>query len=187
MAVSITSNENISSFLTNVGLITSNGPFGHNVMACEWTHQISYDPPLIVLAIRDYKTTYKNIIESKEFGINIAADDQTVFSAVSGNRSGKDVDKIKMLEELGFAFVKAKHINTLMVKGASANIECKLVETIDIGDHPLLVGEIVSFRESGKSPLVYHQSKYWHVGKHIEKPGKEVLKKIQRLHQKYIK
>ena len=27
-------------FITNVGLITSDGPFGADVMACEWTHPL---------------------------------------------------------------------------------------------------------------------------------------------------
>ena len=38
-------------FITNVGLITSNGPLGHNIMACEWTHQVSYSPGLITVCI----------------------------------------------------------------------------------------------------------------------------------------
>ena len=38
-------------FITNVGLITSDGPFGADVMACEWTHHISYSPGLIAVCI----------------------------------------------------------------------------------------------------------------------------------------
>ena len=38
-------------FLTNVGLITSDGPYGPNVMAAEWTHHISYSPGLIAVNI----------------------------------------------------------------------------------------------------------------------------------------
>jgi flavin reductase (DIM6/NTAB) family NADH-FMN oxidoreductase RutF len=34
-------------FVTNVGLITSDGPLGPNIMAAEWTHHISYSPSLI--------------------------------------------------------------------------------------------------------------------------------------------
>ncbi len=31
--------DRINKFVTNVGLVTSNGPHGQNIMACEWTHQ----------------------------------------------------------------------------------------------------------------------------------------------------
>lgn len=179
--------ENLATFVTNVGLITSNGPYGHDVMACEWTHQISYDPPLIALAIRNYKATFKNIEHAGEFGVSIASVNQTLFSSVAGNRSGKDVDKIKMLKELGFTFYQAKHIDVLMVEGACMNAECKLIKKIDIGDHPLLIGEMVSIQESDEKPLVYHQGKYWQVGKHIEKPGQDVRDRIKKLNEMYKK
>ncbi|MBI4129767.1 flavin reductase family protein [Candidatus Roizmanbacteria bacterium] len=185
--MNITSDTNIRSFLTNVGLITSNGPFGHNIMACEWTHQISYDPALIALAIRNHKATFQNIIQSKEFGVSIASVDQIILSSVAGNRSGKDVDKIKMLEELGFHFSPAKHIDALMVEGACMNAECQLVQTIDIGDHPLLIGEIISLREIDAEPVVYNQGKYWSKGERLSKPGEAVLTRIRKLHEKYKK
>ena len=62
-----------AAMVTNVGLISSNGSYGYNIMACEWTHQISNDPGLFCLAIRNFKATYHNILETKVFGINIAA------------------------------------------------------------------------------------------------------------------
>ena len=39
--------EKTTKFVTNVGLITSNGPYGYNIIAAEWTHQVSYSPSLI--------------------------------------------------------------------------------------------------------------------------------------------
>ncbi len=45
--------EKSNKFVTNVGLITSNGPYGHNIMAAEWTHHISYNPGLIAVCIQD--------------------------------------------------------------------------------------------------------------------------------------
>ena len=188
MTKTITSDDNITSFLTNVGLITTNGPFGYNVMSCEWTHQISYDPPLVALAIRSHKATYQNIIATKVFGVNIASEQQNVLSATAGNRSAKNVDKIKMLEEMGIKFYKAENIDVLMVKDACLNAECKLIDTKDIGDHPLLIGQIVAFQEDhAKKPLIYHQGKYWKLGDNIPKPGEELLNKISKLNDKYQK
>ena len=43
--------EGANKFITNVGLITSTGPHGHNIMAAEWTFQISYDPGYISVFI----------------------------------------------------------------------------------------------------------------------------------------
>ena len=174
-------------FVTNVGLITSNGSFGYDIMACEWTNMISYDPGLILLAIRKHKATFANILETKEFGVCITAFDQNVVSSVAGDSSGRAVDKIKLLEEIGVKFYKAKDIDVYMVEGTSLNVECKLVKHIDIGDHPLLIGEVISAQTSDKEPIIYHQGKYWRVGEKIEKPPQEYRDYLKSLQVKYKK
>jgi flavin reductase (DIM6/NTAB) family NADH-FMN oxidoreductase RutF len=103
-------------FVTNIGLITTAGPLGRNIMAAEWTHHISYSPSLIAVNIRGHDATAENIRESKEFGVNIAAEDQNLLCSVAGRYTGRYVDKISVLEENGIAeFYNAKHIKVLMV------------------------------------------------------------------------
>ncbi|MEK6867468.1 MAG: flavin reductase, partial [Nanoarchaeota archaeon] len=99
--------EKTKKFITNVGLITTNGSYGYNIMACEWTHHISYSPGLIAICLGPKCATLSNIRTSKEFGISIAAKDQNLLSSVVGNNSGKTVDKIKIAKELGYKFSKA--------------------------------------------------------------------------------
>lgn len=179
--------EEITQFVTNVGLITTNGPHGHNVMACEWTHQLSYDPPLIAVCIRPGKTTFENIQSSKEFGVNIAAFDQNIVASIAGNHHGKTVDKIAVLEELGVIFYPAAAIDALMIENAGLNAECKLVKFIEIGDHPLFIGEIQNVKQIGKEPLIYHQGKYFRLGDRIHKPDQPKLDQIAELVKKYTR
>ena len=47
-------------FLTNLGLITCDGPYGPNVMAAEWTHHISYSPSLIAVNLCGRDTCLTN-------------------------------------------------------------------------------------------------------------------------------
>ena len=54
-------------FVTNIGLITSSGPHGDNIMAAEWTYHVSYEPGIVVISIRDRRATYDNIMKTKEF------------------------------------------------------------------------------------------------------------------------
>src|SRR3989338_8808174 len=117
--------ERTTKFITNVGLITSYGQFGHNIMASEWTHHISYSPGLIAVCIGHNKATQMNISKTKQFGVSLCAIDQATLASVAGNYTGKDYNKIEALKTLGFEFYKAKKIKTLMVKGAALNIDCK--------------------------------------------------------------
>src|SRR3989338_8642094 len=103
--------EGAHKFTTNVGLITSNGPHGNNIMAAEWTHQVSYSPGLIMVNVGFDKATEENIKRSKEFGISLAAADQSIVSSVAGGSSGKEVDKIAVLKDLGVEFYKAEKID----------------------------------------------------------------------------
>jgi len=141
-------------FATNVGLTTSNGPHGYNIMATEWTHHVSYEPSLIAVCLAPDHATTANIKKTKVFGVSICAFDQNILSSVSGGSSGKTTDKIKVLEGLGFEFYKAKKIDVMMVKGASMNAECKLVKEIELGDHIMFVGEAVEVSSSDKPSVV---------------------------------
>ena len=180
--------EKTVQFITNVGLVTSNGPYGNNIMACEWTHQVSYSPGLVAVCIGQNKATLENIRASKEFGVSIAATNQNVLSSISGRNSGKDIDKIKALKELGFKFYNAKKIKTLMVEGAVLNIECKLFKEIELGDHVMFVGEVVEISiNKEKEPIIYHKIKYWRLGENIPQPPQNEMDRIKQITQKYSK
>jgi flavin reductase (DIM6/NTAB) family NADH-FMN oxidoreductase RutF len=180
--------ERTKQFVTNVGLITSNGSYGQNIMACEWTHLISYSPGLIAIAVGKNKTTNSNIRETKEFGISLASTDQSVIASISGGSTGKEVDKIGVLKELGFKFYKAKKIKALMVKDAVLNLECSLIKTLNIGSHTLFIGKAIEASANpNKKPLVYHNLQYWELNKSIEKPPQKKRDKISRLVERYRK
>ena len=66
-------------FLTNVGLITTDGPHGPNVMAAEWTHHVSYSPSLIPINVCGNDATAENINQSKEFGVNLELKTKTYY------------------------------------------------------------------------------------------------------------
>lgn len=171
--------ERTKQFITNVGLITSDGPFGQNIMACEWTHHISYSPGLIAVCINFKDATNANIKKTKEFGVNIAAADQNVVSSVAGGSTGKEVDKISALKELGFEFYEGKKIKALMVKDAVLNVECRVIKTIKLGDRTMFVGEVMDASvNKGKEPLAYHAGRYWKLENSISEPDSEQLRKI---------
>ncbi|MBI4272409.1 flavin reductase [Candidatus Uhrbacteria bacterium] len=169
-------------FRTNIGLITTDGPYGPDVMACEWTHQVSYRPALISIHVNVKNATHENILASKVFGVNIASADQSVLSSVAGGNSGKTTDKIKALGELGFHFIQATQIPVLLVEGAAFVAECKLFDYRTVGDHTQFIGEVVAVTlQKEKEPLIYGAGKYWHQGENIPKPSVEEMERIKKI------
>lgn len=184
-------NEKASKFLTNVGLVTTDGPNGPNVMAAEWTYYVSWSPALISVHIgggQTGKATAENIMNAKEFGVSIAASGQNAISSIAGGSSGRDVDKISVLRGIGAEFYPAKKIKALMVKGAAINAECRLVEAKVLGDHTMFIGEVVDIQtDQSKSPLVYSFGKYYSLGEHLHKPDQPLLDRIESLKKKHAK
>jgi flavin reductase (DIM6/NTAB) family NADH-FMN oxidoreductase RutF len=174
-------------FITNVGLITSNGHIGPDIMAAEWTHHISYSPSLIAINVRGHDATAENIQSSKEFGISIAGEDQNVVCSVAGRYSGRHIDKISLLNEAGIAnFYESKSINVPMIQDAAMNAECKLMKQQELGDHIMFVGEIIEISANENiKPLIYHNGKYWKLGENVLSLKSEIKETIEKLSEKY--
>lgn len=155
-------------------------------MAAEWTHHVSYSPGLIAVCIGRGKATLENIEKTKEFGVNLAAIDQNALASVAGGSSGRNTNKIEALKELGFKFFKAKKIATLMVEAAAMQAECRLIKKIDIGDHPILIGEIIHlYPANDKEPLAYHGQRYWKLTESIKRPEEDELARIHKIVEKH--
>ncbi|VVB99585.1 FMN reductase (NADH) RutF [uncultured archaeon] len=184
-------NEKAGKFVTNVGLVTTDGPNGPNIMAAEWTYYVSWSPALISVHIGGGsvgKATAENITKSKEFGVSIASEGQNVLSSIAGGSSGREVSKIPLLKEMGFAFRPAKKIKVQMPDGAASYAECRLLEAKQLGDHTMFIGEVLEIEsDAGKKPLAYSAGKYYHLGEQIHKPAQDVLDRIAALKEKHRK
>ena len=161
-------------FVTGVSLITSTGSLGQNIMAAEWTIQISYKPLLLAVFIHESAVTFRNIKESKEFGVNVASDDQASLVNIAGGYSRTEVDKLKMKNS--FNFIRSRHINAPMIAGCIVNAECKLLTVKKLGDHTMFVGRVVGIKhDKTKQPLIYHTGKYYKLDSVIP-PFRETIK-----------
>jgi flavin reductase (DIM6/NTAB) family NADH-FMN oxidoreductase RutF len=154
-------------FTTTVALITTQGKDSPNVMSAEWTFNVSYNPMRIVVLVSQEEATHTNILYSKEFGVNFASEEQAVLANLAGAYTGKEVSKLS--SEL-FQTYPAKQIHAPMISGCFLNAECRLVQTIETGDHTMFLGDVIEIQhDATKNPLLYGQRKYWQRGPAIEK------------------
>lgn len=177
-------------FTTTVGIISSRGSHGDNLMSAEWTYLVSYNPAMITVHIghRRSKATAENIKETGVFGVSLAASHQNVITSIIGNHTGHEVDKIAALAELGYTFERGEATQVLLSKDAVFLAECKLVKFEPMGDHTMYLGEVVAALEgTSTDPILYNRKKYWKIGDPVEKPSdeeRERFKVIILKHQK---
>jgi flavin reductase (DIM6/NTAB) family NADH-FMN oxidoreductase RutF len=160
-------------FTTGLALITSRGNNGPNVMAAEWVMQISYQPVLIGAFVHEGSQTLENIERTKEFGINVASQDQTTGVNIAGGYSGTELDKLKIKSI--FKLIQPHKIKTPLIAGCTINAECKLVKKQKLGDHVMIVGKVVDIRhDDSKHPLIYHKGRYFGLGSAIKQDRVEI-------------
>jgi flavin reductase (DIM6/NTAB) family NADH-FMN oxidoreductase RutF len=147
---------------TAVALITCAAEGRANVMACEWAMMISHSPMCFVVSVHPSHETYAMLEAAGEFGLNFCSDTQAELSHVSGSSSLRDVDKWQLAD---FRTYPASKIGAPMIDGSVINVECRIVGKHTVG-HTLFIGEAVWARyDSDKSPLLFHDGKYWHLGR----------------------
>lgn len=135
--------EAMSALASGVVLVTcrvGGRPWGMTVTAFT---SVSADPPVVLVSLRGSAIATGAIRASRRFGINILADGQEPV-ARRGSKPGAP-----------------KFIDDLAVPGALAHLECELQEAIDVADHTILLGRVVSTRVAGEGEaLVYHRRAY---------------------------
>ncbi|HKU50495.1 MAG TPA: flavin reductase family protein [Nitrososphaera sp.] len=146
-------------FATTVALITTRGSrYGDNVMAAEWTMQVSYDPMIIAVFVHK-SPTYLNMKEGKSFGVNIASEDQAELVNISGGYSAKELQKLRIPG--AFMTYPGTTIDALMIRDCVLNAECKVVREHKVGDHIMVLGRVLAAKfDESKLPLIYTRGNY---------------------------
>jgi len=111
-----------------------------NVMAADWVTVVSHRPTMIGVAIAPERHTWKLIRKYREFVVSVPRLDMLNDVWVVGTRHGPS-----KLRDTSIEFSNSTTLKTPSVKGALANVECRLVDEKTYGDHTWFVGEVVGF------------------------------------------
>lgn len=123
-------------------LVTCNNEHGKtNIITLAWCTPISRDPPLYGISLAPKRYSHGLIESTKEFVVNFAPFELADKVHFCGTRSGKKVDKVK---ETGLTLVPSQKVKVPLIKECFAHLECKLVETLSLGDHTFFIGEVVN-------------------------------------------
>lgn len=121
------------------GLYVLTGRAGDEIAAAtvNWVTQVSFAPPLVAVGVKADSHAHAIIKESKAFALNVLGKGQ---------------------QQVAFAFFKPAEAAGGKISGESyrdgvtgspilastpAYVECKLIDTVERGDHSVFVGEVV--------------------------------------------
>lgn len=112
-----------------------------NIISIAWIVPLSRNPPLLGVAISPKRYSYKLIMDSGEFVVNIPTFSQRDEVMFCGSTSGATTDKFK---EAKLTPAKAKKVKAPIISECIAHIECQVEKTVETGDHTLFVGRVLA-------------------------------------------
>ncbi len=112
-----------------------------NAMACSWCTPISEEPPTIGVVLARESYTRELILESREFTVNVPSRELLSAVWIAGTKSGRDVDKTKLMN---VTLRPGKKVTTPIIEECIGHLECKVMSWYEIGECTLIVGEVLS-------------------------------------------
>lgn len=142
----------LSRFPSGVTVVTTKDGTGrlHGITVSAF-NSVSLDPPLVLVCIDRSTASHYAFLESGLFAVNIlsagqAALSQQFASALEDKFSGVD----HRLSEHGLP----------LISGCLANLECRIRNIGDGGDHSIFIGEVEHAEVHDGDPLLYFRSDY---------------------------
>ncbi len=111
----------------------------------------SLDPPLVLISVDLTSNLLPLFEQSGHYGLSFLGQEQQEISSRFALRGQNRFDGAKwMVGATGLP----------LIPGALAHLECRVTQTIQAGDHSLLIAEVISADIQSGKPLLYFESGY---------------------------
>jgi len=140
-------------------VVTSKKDNRFNGQIANTVFQVTSEPPTIAISINRNNLTWQFIKESRVFAASVLCQDTPLtFIGRFGFRSGRDTDKLNGVDyKIGNTGVP------VVLEYATAYIEARVTQEMDVGTHTIFVGEVVNAEvisdEACMTYDYYHQIK----------------------------
>jgi flavin reductase (DIM6/NTAB) family NADH-FMN oxidoreductase RutF len=119
-----------------VGAVVDGKP---NFMAVAWCGVVNSIPPMVSVGIRPQRHTFRGIIKTREFSVNVPSTEQVKETDYCGMVSGAKVDKVTVC---GFKVFYGILKNAPLIEQCPVNLACKVEHIIELGTHQLVIGRV---------------------------------------------
>lgn len=98
-------------------------------------------PTLVGVGIAPSRFSFELIKKSGAYVVNVVDENLAEAVNICGESSGRDTDKFALAK---LTAVPASKISAPLIEESPLSIECKVVQTIETGDHVWFIGEVVA-------------------------------------------
>ena len=140
---------------SGVTIVTAaHGGSQHGMTVSSFT-SVSLEPPLIIISLHTESRTHNLVMASGTFAVNILGADQRELSERFAGRLESELNRFEGLD------ADTLTTGAPLLKGALANLDCRVRQVIPVGMNTLFLAEVVAVRGDGDGqPLLYHNHRY---------------------------
>jgi flavin reductase (DIM6/NTAB) family NADH-FMN oxidoreductase RutF len=114
-----------------------------NAMTAAWGGICCSKPPCVYIALQKPRFSYSNIKEKRAYTINVPSEKYVREADYFGIVSGRNTDKFAAA---GLTPVRSERVDAPYIAEFPLILECKLIQTIEIGLHTQFIGEIIDVK-----------------------------------------
>lgn len=157
-----------------------------NVLTVAWAGTICSDPAMLSISVRKERYSYPMIKESGEFVVNLTTKELVRATDYCGVKSGREEDKFAAA---GLTKGEAEKINAPIIMESPVNLECRVVNVLELGSHDMFLAEVVNvqvsdgymdekggFHLNDANLLAYSHGEYYALGEKLGTFGYSVRK-----------
>jgi len=171
----------IASPVVSVYLISTVSKSGvKNIAPYGMVMPVSYNPPIYVVGSDKDRDTYRNIVETEEFVLNIPPTSMLEKVNIAGVKFPAEIDEFEKAELTPIPSLKVK---PPLIAECKSHFECKLLSIYEISKtRVIIIGEVVAVfidqnlflkdfaKQKGKlDPLFYVHGSYFGLGRYVGK------------------
>ncbi len=132
---------------------------GVNAALVSWVSQVSFNPPRIAIALGNETGIWHRVRAAGAFVLNVlGAGQKEVAVAFFRGVAGMEDDRLG-----GYATHRGV-VGAPILDDAPAYLECRVVESLNAGDHTLFLAEIVEAGLQNDLPPLRLDDTEWHYG-----------------------
>ena len=138
----------MSKFATGITIVTSTVNEEVRGMTVNAFMSVSLEPRLITIAV-DHKTTfYKNREKIQRFGVSVLREEQKDVAMIFAKQLNQSFDDFTTLDDIP------------VIQDALTTLACTVQESVEAGDHLLVIAKVDAIETSDGNPILYYDSDY---------------------------
>jgi len=154
---------------------------GGDIAAIAFCAMVNAKPPMVAVSIRPSRYLYSLIKGAGDFVVNVPFAEQASLVDLAGVVSGRSLDKFDLA---GLTRSTASRVKSPLIEEFPINMECKLLDVVDLPTHNLFIGEVVALHadealiddkghlSSDAAPfLMFYNRSYFAIGEKVGQFG----------------